>query len=612
MTHRPGASKALQAYGQKGTRGGLISSRKWPGARLTRRNTGLSGDCAAYDVTMASVAENMRIGKADAAPDSRRIFQIFFHAWSGSGWNSWFCLSLLFVVSVTTAFIGAAPTLVFGHDDFFLLDNSWQVLSGHRPQIDFYSPWGPAIFLIVGAGMKLANASPDGIGYGNAIFGLLLGLWAYRIGRDRLAAAPRMLFAFYTTLLVSAPYALGSWPTLSSHAMLYNRYGYALLGLVVVECSERVGGLKASREEWLGALSTGLAVAVTLFLKASYFVISVPLVAASLVFWRPNFRRTAGLAAGFGTAVFGFIAYMKFQAPAIILSLRMAAAARSTPLSLQTPIWIIEANIFPLFVVLTLVVSFSLLGGETGTWREEIQIPALAIVVYLAEIGILMTNAQVDAMPLLGVFALLIASRATVYRNNSTPAAAENDLPHHASLLLLCGLLFLPQFTSDIVGLGTAAMRKAHPSLEKSPVRFTESRLAPLILYNDDRAKQKSANGSIYTTYVNDGAALLRKYCTSRDKVLTMDMQNPFPYALGWPPPRGGVASISFNITLSAQARPSFDDYFGDATVVMKPKRPAQTPEYIDGFYALFLPAMLERYQLAAESDWWLMYKKKP
>jgi hypothetical protein len=44
----------------------------------------------------------------------------------------------------------------------------------------------------------------------------------------------------------------------------------------------------------------------------------------------------------------------------------------------------------------------------------------------------------------------------------------------------------------------------------------------------------------------------------------------------------------------------------------MKPKRPAQDPEYIDGFYALFVPAMLERYQLAAESDWWLMYKKKP
>ena len=62
---------------------------------------------------------------------------------------------LLFVVCLllicgTTAFIGIVPTWVFGHDNFFLLGNGWRIYSGQRPHLDFYSPWGPLTYLIVG------------------------------------------------------------------------------------------------------------------------------------------------------------------------------------------------------------------------------------------------------------------------------------------------------------------------------------------------------------------------------------------------------------------------------------------------------------------------------
>ena len=221
----------------------------------------------------------------------------------------------------------------------------------------------------------------------------------------------------------------------------------------------------------------------------------------------------------------------------------------------------------------------------------------------------MISNAQLYAMPLLGVFAILFASRVTAERQQLPVMEARTELPRHVFLLVLCALLVVPQFASDLVGLANGVFQKAHPSATIGLVRFTEPHLASLILYDGD--SHKAANGSVYTNYVNDGVALLRKHCDASDRVLTMDMVNPFPYALKWRPPQGGIAAIAFNYTLSAQYRPSFDAYFGDATVVLMPKRPAQMPHYIDGFYALYTPALLERYQLYAESDWFWLYKRK-
>lgn len=94
-------------------------------------------------------------------------------------------------------------------------------------------------------------------------------------------------------------------------------------------------------------------------------------------------------------------------------------------------------------------------------------------------------------------------------------------------------------------------------------------------------------------------------------KVLTMDMQNPFPYVLGWLPPRGGMAATAFNYSFSAQFRPSFDQYFGDATVVMVPKYPALDRKYFDGFYDIYGPEMQKRFKLTAESDWFSLYTRR-
>jgi hypothetical protein len=521
---------------------------------------------------------------------------------------------LLFVVCLllicgTAAFIGIVPTRIFGHDNFLWLGNGWRVYCGQRPHVDFYSPWGPLAFLIVGLGMFVSNASPNALGYGSAMFGLFVGLWAYRLGRNRLEAAPRILVGLYLALLVTAPYALGTWPIWSTHAMLANRYAFALVGLVLIECMQRAEGTESNAGELLGGLSTGTAMALALFTKASYFGVCVPIVGASLVFRGLNRRRLGGLAAGFGVVALAVLAYLSFDVVGVVQDLRMAADARSKAMGVLNLVKIFVAEATSLAVVIALYLYGSSPHKRKGRWLEEHELLIWGLLVFLADAMLISSNMQERGMPLLGVYGIVFASRIIAERRRAGCAAPRSEKQRCIFVLLLCGFLSLPQLCSDVVGLGYGAIEKAYPSAARSRVRFSVPRLGSMILY--DGPFDKRANGGVYTARINEGIALLKRYCGPGDRVINMDMVNPFPYALGWRPAHGGVAAVAYNYLFTAELHPSDEEYFGDATVVMVPKEPALEQDYYDGYYRIYHPALLERYRLAAESESWRLYELK-
>ncbi len=517
-------------------------------------------------------------------------------------------ITTLLIICSATAFVGAVPTRNFGHDDFFLLDNGWRIVCGQRPHLDFFSPWGPIIFLVVGLGLSLSNASVNGIGYANAIFGLIVGLWAFGLSRWRLTPVFRFVCGIYLTLLLTAPYSLGTWPLLSSHGMLYNRYGYALLGLLLLECVPPTQDLKDAGE-MRGGISTGVILALALFLKASYALVSMPLIVASFLLRRSNIQRFLGMALGFCIILFVMLAYLRFNIGTVVEAFWIAAGARANAIHTSVLFLQLQSQL-PLIPIVIAILYFHISHGKAiGSTSQAHQTIIWALLVFASDSLLMISNMQQYSMPLLGVFAVLIASRVHTELQQFPVPIFRQKIPYPMVVLLLCAALILHQAASDLVGLADGVLQKAYSSKNTAQVRFTEPHLYPLILY--DTVSLQQSNGSIYTNYVNDGVMLLRRQCDSNDRVLTMDMVNPFPYALKWRPPRGGVAAVAFNYTLSASFRPSFDSYFGDATVVMVPKHPAQIPVYIDGFYNLYIPALLERYKLVSESDWFWLYKRK-
>jgi hypothetical protein len=161
----------------------------------------------------------------------------------------------------------------------------------------------------------------------------------------------------------------------------------------------------------------------------------------------------------------------------------------------------------------------------------------------------------------------------------------------------------------EFSGLAYGAMLKAWPSNFQSVARFTESRLVPLLLY--DGPKETRSNGRQYVRYVNEGVYLLRKNTSVGETILTMDMVNPFPYALGRRPAAGGIAAAAYRYTISDMYRPSDDRYFGTADVVMVPKQPALSDGFFDGFYRIYEPGLHDCFRIVAESNMWYLYRRK-
>src|ERR1035438_6771633 len=71
-------------------------------------------------------------------------------------WPARLFVAALCAVCGLTVFTGLAPVVMFGHDIFFFLDNSYRVLQGQIPHRDFQSAWGPLMYLIDAVGLKLS------------------------------------------------------------------------------------------------------------------------------------------------------------------------------------------------------------------------------------------------------------------------------------------------------------------------------------------------------------------------------------------------------------------------------------------------------------------------
>ena len=514
----------------------------------------------------------------------------------------------LAVICGTTAFIGAVPTKIYGHDVFVPLEAGWRVIHGQRPHVDFVSPWGPVWFLVVALGLTISGYSADGIGYSNAIMALLVGSWSFFVSRKRLGPYSRVILSCFLAALVAAPYPLGESFYISSHAMAYNRYGYALLGLILLECIASIRG--SGTEEWIGGVSTGAALSLTLFLKASYFLTAVVVAGAiTLLLRRTGYRRLLGMMLSFILVSVGLLGYLRFSLAAMLRDLRMAGAARAAAL---TPRHVFQLGVnhasVLLGVVLLALAAALLFADRIPGWRTPTLL-AIGMLLFAADVGLMSTNSQLGGFPLCAVFAILMAHEIAQDQRSLPPAQAPVGRPCCAGALFLGVLLFLPQFASDLAGLFYGAWEKQWPSpVPGGLVTFTSPSLKPLLLYDGEEPR---SNGHVYTAYVNDGVALLERHSRADETVLSMDMTNPFPIALGRRPPCAGILSPVYHFNLDDAHRPADDRFFGDADIVMVPKHPTLGDQDFLDFLKAYQGGLLQRYYLAAETSWWWMYRRK-
>ena len=514
--------------------------------------------------------------------------------------------AILIVILGVCLRTGVMPMRSYVEDVIFFADNAWRVLWGQRPHVDYSSGLGPVTYLISALGVKLAGGNLNGLGYGNALAGIAIGIWAYVLLVRRVSGWLAVAGAAMLCLLALAPLQLGESFRLSTIAMSYNRQGYALLGILIIE-SFPMRPQEPGRG-WGGALSTGAVCAILLFLKANYFLVSVVLAAVSLM-WNGRFerRRMAGLAIGFAVVAMAFLAYLRFDIGAMWRDLRMAADARSGAVSPAFVMQVFAENVPGFLILAALGALVAPPGAADRGWVGRVlhfRVLLLAAMVYCAGVLLLVTNCQLERLPLHELLALLFL--------DCILASWWLDVRYAAVMAVVgIGLILGTQSSDGLAVLNGLRLKLHTPTAYAYPVSGGGFDGAVFVDDNLENKGTHRAYGNFLALYLNDGTALLRREIKPGEKVITMDTYNAFPFALGIEPPRGGMASATYQYLFSDRLHPSPDAFFGTADVVMFPKEHALTDAKWVGMTKYYIPEMERRFVQVAESAQWLLYRRR-
>ena len=559
-----------------------------------------------------------RDGGANRMPEPQRLILALFDGWC---WLADRSLKLVFWV-VLLLMVGlalyAAPHRIHRWmlDTFLFLDGGWRILNGQRPYADFATGLGPVTFQIVAFGMLLSKGGPAAIDFGFIYAGLVLGIWCWFLCKERLERPAGIMLALFVALFTFSPHAIGSRPSILTYASIYNRLGYALLVLIVVE-AVRPTRYPNDRVNLASGISSGVCCSLLFFVKPTFFLVAVFILTSSFLFIdRRSVKRRIGLLVGLATPSLAMLAYLRFDIASLMHSLTTVAASR---VQAKTGDVRLDIGLYPFFKhafdKIEYLVGLLLLGLLVSVLPLPRRVPGLwndwwPLVAALAICGIeplfLMTNGTQESVPLLGVFALLLVSEIYAWHRN----ASYGDRRKYG---LMCGtgtigglLLFLPNASGDVSSLVYTAAQTAFGP--RPTAYFGPSRLQALATREVPSDWDEPSNDK-YIRQVNEGMALIRKVSDPAESVFTLDYVNPFSYALARKPAVGGgpyLGSALFN----SSRMPSPDWFLGQVDILMIGKDPPY-PERVAWLNGMFGKYIEERFIVAAESPSWYLLRRR-
>ncbi len=537
------------------------------------------------------------------------------------------CMAAIALGSLLTLSAGLPHITAFGHDNFILFDGAWRVLNGQRPHVDFYSGFGPVAYLAAAAGLAARHLRPEGIVSTTAVLGAILGIWGFLVARSRLAAWSAILVVLYLTLLWLAPFPLGEVFYLSSYAMQYNRLGYVLVSLILLEqfCPSRE---HSARHDFLGGLSTGAAAAFLLFLKMNYFVVALGVIGAGAVLMPLRRPRLAGLAVGVAIPAAAFGAYLHWDFAAMFRDVVLAGLARGARLANS------HGAVRSLSRNMTEITGFCLITGLAALTRTSlggrfarqplVGIAAFAGLVLACDVTLACSNTQRAGFPLT-VFATILLAQRLVGRprpslgSRSSEQSANGD--HAADGLVLslmtvgiALLVALPSIAGTINAWGMIAMERSRARSGPDQSFAVDAPLLQSLRFEDhadptgtDRAEN---NGRPYVQFVNEGLHLLRAHSSGESKIACLCFSNPFAYALLRPPARGGSTFFDYGTNFTELHLPEPAQLLGDAALVLYSKSNFEGAR-TDVLLAHARPLLSERFRVVGESEHWVLYEAR-
>lgn len=494
-----------------------------------------------------------------------------------------FLILLVLGLCFVRAYIGLWGVREYVHDAFSALDGAWRVMNGQRPHLDFYTALGPVSYLVTAGGLVLSGGNANGLACGQALFGAMVGIWTYCLASRRLPQVPASILCVLVVLISIAPTVVGAPANVITPGMTYNRYGYALFSLLLVE-AVRPNREKRARGEFWGGLSTGAVLGLSLFLKISFFLGAAFMLAALLPL-RPQHReRWRGIIAGCGVTSLAFLSYLRFDIAAVLRDLTIAAHSKHFSYGGYL---IYDV----LFCALPFLICMGVLSRSSNSTSSGRAILLAAASICLTGFFLLMTSWQFRSLPLNAVMSILLIDRMVQEASRNITMQSLRR-----SALLVLTLLIFSYASSDALALEFAASQKLGRKSEQF-ASFSAPALSGFTTVQRD-----------YVDLVNDGFVLLNRHRSPKDTILTLDFTNPFSYSLGAAPAWGGSTWLQYTNNFG-EAGPSAERLFGNASLVMVPKK-FTDPTLIDSIPRLYGPFLRQHFRLVAESANWRLYHR--
>ncbi|MFZ0593685.1 MAG: hypothetical protein WAM39_24710 [Bryobacteraceae bacterium] len=528
-----------------------------------------------------------------------------------------FILGLLFTAAASLVTLGAGlpPIASYGQDSFIMFDGAWRVLHGQRPHLDFFSAFGPLSYLISAAGLWASKFAAVGIVYSSAAVGLAVGIWTLLLIRTRLEAWSALLCLCFVVLFWLAPFPLGEPFELSGYAMQYNRLGYALLSLILIELY--LPAASGSRFSWLyGGLSTGLATGLLLTLKVNYFFVALLLIGPAYAATGKTRKHIPAMLTGFLIVAVALVVYLRWDVSSMARDILNTALARRVRFAQShDALRTVARNATEMFGLLGLAALAFLF--PSSVFARSRRSPATRILLFIAivllsDFALSSSNTQRAGMPLVQMAMLIIASQLV----RQCLRGAERSRARVAlsgAIAVALWVALLPTLMATVNAWGLAMVARSRPQLSAASAMIDAPHLAGLRFYDridPTGVDHEEANGKTYASFVNEGLHLIRANSTSRETIGCLCFSNPFSYALLRDPASGGSPFFDYGTNFTERFLPAAARLVGNADILMYQKggyRGGRTNILLEHCSAL----LAQRYDKIAESENWILFKRK-
>jgi hypothetical protein len=463
-----------------------------------------------------------------------------------------------------------SPEVVLSNDmtwDFvYNLSGAWHLWNGQTEHVDFHDPLGLLSFVPTVLGFELVGLTPAAFLVGACLIAAVAFASASLAAMRRLPLVPAGLFVVFVSLLALRPANVGESLTAYTFAMSYNRYGWSLLAVLTLILF--VPPRDDRRLDWLEAVMAGLLLTALYYLKITYFAAGLALAALAAVV-SPHVRTRPAT-----SMIVAALVLLNAAAPwneayqADILDAVEAGAARGK-LTFHVNNFFTNGEGSAAYVAAVLFSAWLWWRGM-ATFR----LPLAVAGIFSVALFVLSQNHQTHGLPAAIVIAFLLYDH--LRRRGEVMASA-------APVLMIFPLFVIGASTVSIWAYHVRAENRsdlqvvARTNLEGLAVPIERSGLLDAFaagkpthaLLNWSRALQPHVEltATEYVDTIMEAAGLLNDGKHRPGGVVVLDQVNPFPFMLGWVPPRSGnLWSAS-----GAPIRPAVE-VFADADYVLIPK----------------------------------------